>query len=77
MKPSRKCKQCLSTPSENIPCISGTALVFDTVHEIHPSPSLPIRGTDSDVAGVVADTMFKNRVNDSRIVISASLEQVV
>lgn len=51
--------------------------MFDTVHQIHPSPSLPIRGTDSDVAGVVADTMFKNRVNDSRIVISASLEQVV
>ena len=34
---------------------------------------LPISGTDSDVAGVVADTMFKNKVSDSRIVISASL----
>lgn len=44
---------------------------------LQPSPGLPIRGTDSDVAGVVAETMFKNSVNDSRIVISASLEQVV
>ena len=32
---------------------------------------LPIKGTDSDVLGVVADTIFRNRVSDSSIVISA------
>lgn len=35
---------------------------------------LPIKGTDSDVAGVVAETIFKNRVNDSSMVISVILK---